>query len=77
MKKLHNELARKRKSHIPEYRDQVNTIFQHAAKSDLPQYIRKLHEVVKQAYKRSEIPKPDAETHFSQMTQVKDVSTNG
>ena len=74
MKSLHNELARKRKSHIPEYREQVNSIFKQAAKSDLPQYINKLHQVVAQAYKRSEIPKPDAETHFSQLTQVKDVS---
>ena len=74
MKSMHNELARKRKSHIPEYREQVNSVFRQATKSSLPQYITRLHEVVTQAYKRSEIPKPDVETHFSQLTQVKDVS---
>ena len=73
MKSLHSELARKRKSYIPEYRQQVNSIFKQGARSDLSRYIIKLHETVSQAYKRSEIPKRDAETHLSQLTDVKDV----
>ena len=73
MKNLHDELSRKRKSHIPEFREQVNSIFKQSTKSDLPQYINRLHKVVTQAYKRSEIPKADVESHFSQLAQVKDV----
>ena len=73
MKSLHNELARKRKSYIPEYHATVNSIFKQETQLDLPAYINVLHQAVTKAYKRSEIPKPDAEAHLSQLTLVKDV----
>ena len=74
--KIRGEAASKRRSYIPMLRDQLNSMFQLARKSDLPTYINELHHAGSNAFKRSEIPKADIEHHTSDMDTVKNVSVH-